>query len=130
MRLHPPLDPDSPDYCIAAGSMGMDGLFSQPFEPFIIISFDLIEDRSAPRHAYKILDPRAVEIEKFGENYHIGLVVSTETGVKDTFSSIEISKVWRVEELAIYFTVQDGWYARAEIKENDPGWLPISFRNQ
>jgi hypothetical protein len=129
VRLNPSLDPDSPDYCIAAGSMGMDGLFSQPFEPFIIVSFDLIEDRSAPRHAYKILDPRAVQIGKFGENYRVELAVSDEKGVKDTFSSIEVSKVWRVEDLPISFPVQDGWYSWAEIRENGPGWLPISFKS-
>jgi hypothetical protein len=128
MRLNPPLDPDSPDYCIAAGSMGMDALFSHPFKPFIIVFFDMIADRSAPRSAYKILDPRAVQIEKFGANYNIGLAVSDEKGVKDTFSSMEVSKIWAVEELAISFPVQDGWYAWAEIKENGPGWLPISFR--
>jgi hypothetical protein len=97
MRLHPPLDFDDPDYFIAAGSMGMDSLFSEPFEPFIIVCFDMIEDRSAPRTAYKILDPRAVQIDKFGASYHVGLAVSEEKGVKDTFSSNEVSKVWHRE---------------------------------
>ena len=65
--------------------LGMDRLVEHPFKPFVIVFADLCSDSSAPRIAYKILDPRAVAIEKFGAGYKIGLAINEETGVLKTF---------------------------------------------
>lgn len=94
----------------------MDGLFSQPFKPFVIVSFDMIADMSDPLNAYKILDPRAVVIKKFGVSYKVGLAVSKEKGINDTFSSMEVERISAVEEVDIAFPSQDGWYTWAKIQ--------------
>ena len=44
----------------------MDRLLEHPFKPFVIVFADMCADRSAPRIAYKILNPRAINLEKLG----------------------------------------------------------------
>ena len=60
------LDRDSPEYCIAAGRLGMDRLLEHPFKPFVIVFADMCADRSAPRIAYKILNPIAINLRSLG----------------------------------------------------------------
>jgi hypothetical protein len=109
------LDRDSPEYCIAAGMLGMDRLLEHPFKPFVIVFADLCADRSAPRIAYKILDPRAVNIEKFGVGYKIGLAINEEEGVKRIYGSLEVKRILAVEEIDITFPFQDVWCTWSQI---------------
>jgi hypothetical protein len=109
------LDRDSPEYCIAAGRIGMDGLFSHPFNPFIVIFCDLCADRSAPWTAYKILDPRAIEIEEFGAGYKIGLAINEDKGARDVYLSIGIQSILGPGATDITFPFQDGWYTWTQV---------------
>ena len=96
------LDRDSPEYCIAAGRLGMDRLLEHPFKPFVIVFADMCADRSAPRIAYKILNPRAINLQKFGAGYKIGLAINEETGVKDIYLSIAVERILWVYEIDIH----------------------------
>ena len=91
--------------------LGMDGLLSRPFDSFIIVFCDFCADLSAPRIAYKILDPRAIEIEKFGVGYKIGLAVNEQKGVEAIYGSLEVENILGAEEIDITFPFQDGWYS-------------------
>jgi hypothetical protein len=114
---------DSPEYCIAAGRLGMDRLLEHPFKPFVIVFADMCADRSAPRIAYKILNPRAINLEKFGAGYKIGLAINEETGVKDIYLSIAVERILWVYEIDIPSSFQDVWCTWSEIDpEEDYGY--------
>jgi hypothetical protein len=106
---------DSPEYCIAAGVLGMDRLVDHPFKPFVIVFAELCSDRSAPRIAYKILDPRAIEIEKFGAGYKIGIAITKEEGVRDIYLSVAVERIVGVDEIDIPSPSQDVWCTWSEI---------------
>jgi hypothetical protein len=57
------------------------------------------------------LDPRAIEIEKFGVGYKIGLALNEQKGVEDIYGSLEVEKILGAEEIDITFPFQDGWYS-------------------
>ena len=73
--------------------LGMDRLVEHPFKPFVIVFADLCSDSSAPRIAYKILDPRAVAIEKFGAGYKIGIAITKEECVKYIYLSVAVERI-------------------------------------
>jgi hypothetical protein len=80
-------------------------------------------DRSAPRIAYKILNSRAINLEKFGAGYKIGLAINEETGVKDIYLSIAVERILWVYEIDIPSSFQNAWCACSEIDpEEDYGY--------
>ena len=93
----------------------MDRLVDQPFKPFVIVFAELCSDRSAPRIAYKILDPRAIEIEKFGAGYKIGIAITKEEGVRDIYLSVAVERIVGVDEIDIPSPSQDVWCTWSEI---------------
>ena len=101
----------------------MDRLLERPFKPFVIVFGDICADRSAPRIAYKILNPRAINLEKFGAGYKIGLAINEETGVKDIYLSIAVERILWVYEIDIPSSFQDVWCTWSEIDpEEDYGY--------
>lgn len=93
----------------------MDRLLERPFKPFVIVFADMCADRSALRIAYKILNPRAINLEKFGAGYKIGLAINEETGVKDIYLSIAVERILGVDEIDIPSSFQDVWCTWSEI---------------
>ena len=104
----------------------MDRLVDHPFKPFVIVFAELCSDRSAPRIAYKILDSRAVAIEKFGAGYKIGIAITKEECVKDIYLSVAVERIVGVDEIDIPSPSQDVWCTWSEIDtEEDYGYSAI-----
>jgi hypothetical protein len=71
--------PNTPDFWAALGACGLQEILDEPFIPFVVIF-----EEEGERFAYKILDPRAVEIDVDNSSYTIGLAINEMKGVKDT----------------------------------------------
>jgi hypothetical protein len=113
------LDPNSPEYCIAAGRIGLERLLEDPFRPFVIICFDLIADISAPWIAFTVLNPRAITLQEFGSSYKIGLSPNQEEGVKQIYGSIEIKKILDLQEVSIPSASQDVWCVCSQVNHEE-----------
>jgi len=84
---------------------------------------DKLPDFPPPHLAYKILNPRAINLEKFGAGYKIGLAINEETGVKDIYLSIAVERILWVYEIDIPSSFQDVWCTWSEIDpEEDYGY--------
>ena len=75
--------------------LGMDRLVEHPFKPFVIVFADMCADRSAPRIAYKILNPRAINLEKFGAGYGAGIKLVSLLMRKQVLKTFIYPSLWK-----------------------------------
>jgi hypothetical protein len=102
------LTPNSPEFWVALGAFGLDGVLDEPFVPFVV-EFDDGEEV-----AYRILDPRAIEIYVDHIGYTIGLAINEMKGVKDMYRVSAIRQITR--EIEVTSPRSDTWYSWGRIE--------------